>query len=79
MHILAQHRLDRGISQRDFARLVAVDQSIISKIETGTIRPSLSLALRIDAMTDGKVPVSVWADRHVATSKEPASEKSVAS
>lgn len=66
MHILATHRRDHNLSQRDFAQLVRVDQSVISRIEKGVIRPSLDLALRIDEVTNGAVPVAVWASKGAA-------------
>lgn len=62
MHILTSYRKSKGISQRAFAEAVDVDQSIVSRLETGDMRPSLSLALRIDKETSGAVPVTTWAE-----------------
>lgn len=62
MHILAEFRKRTGISQRHFAERVGVDQSVISKIETGLAKPGLSLAVRIEEATGRAVPVRVWVD-----------------
>ncbi|MCB1343352.1 MAG: helix-turn-helix transcriptional regulator [Pseudooceanicola sp.] len=58
MHPLTRYRRDNGISQRDFAQMVGVDQSVVSRIEARSVSPSLNLAIRIQVMTSGKVTAS---------------------
>ena len=60
MQKLAEYRKHIGISQREFAELVGVHQSIISKLEAGRAQPGLSLAVRIQKATGDLVPVTVW-------------------
>ncbi|WP_089848771.1 helix-turn-helix transcriptional regulator [Salipiger marinus] len=60
MQKLAEYRKQVGISQREFADLVGVHQSIISKLEAGRAQPGLSLAVRIQKATSDHVPVTVW-------------------
>lgn len=57
---LSRYRADHGISQRDFAKSVECDQSIISRIERGEVSPSLKLAARIERVTGGVVPALSW-------------------
>ncbi|KQQ38685.1 hypothetical protein ASG19_06590 [Rhizobium sp. Leaf306] len=37
---IIQFRTERGLSQREMAELLGVDQGTVSKMETGKIRPS---------------------------------------
>lgn len=48
-------REDSGFSQGDLAKLVDVDRSHISYIESGNREPSLSLLLRICDVTGGYI------------------------
>ena len=62
MQSLADYLGERKIPQKDFAALVGVDKSIISKICAFKIRPSLDIAFRIKRLTGGEVPFEVWVD-----------------
>lgn len=62
MQSLADYLEERKIPQKDFAALVGVDKSIISKICACKIRPSLDIAFRIKRVTGGAVPFEVWVD-----------------
>lgn len=44
-------------TQRDFARAVGVSPSYMNEIIRGAKSPSLSIAARIEAHTEGKVPM----------------------
>ncbi|QOL80446.1 helix-turn-helix transcriptional regulator [Pseudooceanicola spongiae] len=55
MKSLSQYRADNAISQRAFAERLGVSQSLISRIEHGTVSPSLSLAVKIEFATEGNV------------------------
>lgn len=51
---------ERGISQRDFARLIGVDPGIVSRLSRGLMRPSLELAAKIETATRGKIKAVSW-------------------
>lgn len=55
---LARYLRDQGITQARFAELTDLDQSTISRLVNGTMTASLPAALKIDAATQGAVPVS---------------------
>lgn len=54
-HILTEWRLNRNISQTEFAGLVGVEKSTLNKIEKFVRKPSLDLALKIQSVTRGKI------------------------
>lgn len=62
MQNLTQYLKAENLTQAQFAERIEVRQSTVSKLCTGEKRPSWDLAARIARATDGKVPVSVWAD-----------------
>ncbi len=62
MQSLSDYLDEQKISQKDFAALVGVDKSIISKICACKIRPGLDIAFRIKRVTGGAVPFEVWVD-----------------
>jgi DNA-binding XRE family transcriptional regulator len=45
----------RGLTDEEFARVVGVDRTAISRIRRGVNRPSWELAAKIKAVTDGVV------------------------
>ncbi len=49
-----------GLSHRDFAKKVQVDPSIISRLSTGKMTPSLKLAARIERITQGQIGATSW-------------------
>ena len=51
---------DRGITQEAFAATIGVTQATVSKLATGSIGPSLDLAIKIQKATDGVVTVEAW-------------------
>ena len=59
--LLENHLKEGGISQRKFASDIGSHQSIVSRILKGTLRPSIDIAFKIDATTNGAVPMRIWA------------------
>mgnify|MGYP000330001373 CR=1 FL=1 len=60
MENLATYLNSRGISQREFARLLGVDPSIVSRLVHGLMRPSLELAVKIERLTSGRIKAASW-------------------
>lgn len=58
---LKEHLDATGTTQKDIAAEVGIDQSVMSRIVAGKIRPSLDVAFRIEAATGGRVLASSWA------------------
>ena len=58
---LAQYLKDERVTQETFARRIGRTQSIVSKLASGTITPTLETALAIETATGGAVPPSAWA------------------
>jgi transcriptional regulator with XRE-family HTH domain len=56
-HPLRDWRNQKGLSQNDLAEKVGVVSSQISQIETGHRRPSLTLAVRLSALTGISIDV----------------------
>lgn len=46
--------------QSDFANKIGVKQSTVSRLSSGTTKPSLELAVIIERETGGAVPASSW-------------------
>ena len=62
MEKLVAHIRACGQTQSQFAPLIGVTQASLSKMCRGVIRPSLETALKIEAVTEGAVPVSAWSE-----------------
>ena len=60
MDSLATYLNSRGISQREFALLLSVDPSIVSRLVRGLMRPSLELAVKIERLTSGCIKAASW-------------------
>jgi len=60
MMLLARYLKDTGTSQKTFAALAGVDQSVVSRLARQQIQPGLDLAFRIEKLTDGAVPAASW-------------------
>ncbi|RMF03089.1 MAG: helix-turn-helix domain-containing protein [Alphaproteobacteria bacterium] len=52
-----------GRTQADWARELGVSPGYLHALINGAKRPSLDLALRIERLTGGAVPVQSWADK----------------
>ncbi len=57
---LEQYLTQTKITQADFAAMVPTHQGTISKLCNGR-RPGWEMARRIEELTQGAVPVSIWA------------------
>lgn len=55
---------DNNIKQKRCAEVLEISQAHLSLILSGKKRPSLDLAVRIETMTAGAVPVASWVDDH---------------
>jgi DNA-binding XRE family transcriptional regulator len=62
---LLQWRRHNKVKQKYLAELLKVSPSAVSQIESGKKHPSLSLALDIQIVTGGKVPVEMWRKKRV--------------
>ena len=55
-------------NQRDLAEAFCISQAHLSSLLSGKKRPSLDLAVRIERVTNGKVPAASWVvSEHEAT------------
>lgn len=62
MRTLSEYLKDEEISQRAFARVIGVDPSIVSRLVSRSMRPSLDLAVAIERQTDGVILAVSWVD-----------------
>jgi transcriptional regulator with XRE-family HTH domain len=62
MNKLQSYLTSNKISQRTFAVTIGVDPSIISRLVSRSMTPSLVLAVKIERETDGLVPAVYWID-----------------
>lgn len=60
MTALKEHLKQERIAQRTFAARLGVSTGYMSEIVNGLKVPSLEVAVRIDRLTAGAVPPSVW-------------------
>ena len=51
-----------GETRAKFAQECGISAPYLSQIISGIKRPSLGVALKIERITNGAVPVSVWAE-----------------
>lgn len=63
MNKLQKHLEDNKIGRRDFADLIGVDQSVLSRFCRGLARPGLDKAVAIERATQGAVPAAYWVDQ----------------
>ncbi len=76
MKNLADYVKDNRMSQRELARRLNVDPSIVSRLLNGQMRPSLDLAVRIERLTGGRIVASSWMIKRHSSEPAPASEAS---
>ena len=50
----------QGVSRAEFARRCEYDPSNLTKLLKGKFRPSIDVAVRIERVTEGAVPVAGW-------------------
>lgn len=59
---LDSYMTEQAIDDADFGKLIGRDRSMVSKIRRGVIRPTLTVAARIEQHTAGKVTMQSWVD-----------------
>ena len=70
-----QHYLEtNNIGRREFAELIGVDQSVLSRFCRALARPGLDNAVAIERATGGAVPVAYWVDEAPGTPSPPTTE-----
>ena len=57
---LDEYLIRNGISRAAFARAIGSHRSAVTMMCQGVIKPSLERAVRIELVTNGAVPPSVW-------------------
>ncbi len=53
---------EHGWTRQQFAEELGIVHSSVDRLCGGLRRPSLKLALQIEALTEGAIPVSYWAE-----------------
>jgi transcriptional regulator with XRE-family HTH domain len=71
---LIARRLAKGLSQRQLANRIGTKQPVISRLESGESKPTLSLLKRVADALDAKVVVT-FADKAPAPGRKPAKRK----
>lgn len=56
-------RTESALSQEEAAQLLKISQSHLSRIETDQVGVGVEMALRLERVSRGAVPVSVWASK----------------
>ncbi len=67
---LSEYLKTNGIRQTRFAEKMGMSNSYLSQIVSGDRKPSLTLALRIQAETGGAVDLSTFGSPRTATAAE---------
>lgn len=62
MNKLKHHLKTTGTARKDFADLIGVDQSVLSRFCNNLARPGLDKAVAIERATGGAVPATYWVD-----------------
>ena len=62
MEKLAQYLADSGKTQSALAAEVGVDKSVMSRFLSRLAKPGREVAVRIERVTLGAVPVASWSD-----------------
>jgi len=62
MEKLTDYISKSGETRAKFAQECGISAPYLSQIISGIKRPSLGVALKIERITNGAVPVSVWAE-----------------
>lgn len=60
---LAQWLKERGMFQFEFAKMLDVSPSTITRIVRGDYKPRIDLAIQIEQETEGFVPIRGWSDK----------------
>jgi ribosome-binding protein aMBF1 (putative translation factor) len=60
MKTLSDYLKDTGMTQSEFAAKIGADVSVVSRFSRAHARPGLDLAVKIEQVTGGAVPVEAW-------------------
>lgn len=60
---LADYLSRNSISQNAFAGSIDSTQATVSRLASGKMEPSLSLAIQIERATGGAVPANAWLEK----------------
>ena len=61
MEKLTEYLKATGTTQSDFAALIGVDQSVVSRYLSKEAKPTIDRAVQIARLTNNAVPVEAWA------------------
>lgn len=67
MEQLETYLTQNGLKQSQFAELVSLHPSVVSRFIKGEARPSLETAFAIERATGGAVPASSWVNHGEAS------------
>ncbi|MDO8564661.1 MAG: helix-turn-helix transcriptional regulator [bacterium] len=56
---LIRRRLERGLTQAQLARRIGTKQSAISRLESGTVNPTLALLDQVARAVGGRVHITI--------------------
>lgn len=59
-HPLTEWREQNGVGPTEFARRLKCNRRTVYRYETGEIRPSDDIRIRIEELTQGAVPYEAW-------------------
>jgi plasmid maintenance system antidote protein VapI len=59
---LSQYLKEQKLTQAEFAARLGVHQGTVARLINRDRSPSWEMAARIQSVTDGSVPVAVWAE-----------------
>ena len=62
MMTLKQYFKTSRMSQTNFAKMVGISDAYVSDLKHGKRTPGLCVALKIERLTKGRVPVSIWGE-----------------
>lgn len=67
---IADHRLSKGLTQKELAELAGTSQSSIARLENGSSPPSLSFLRRVAKALDAHVAVKLVSNERVQTEED---------
>ena len=60
---LAAYMERNSIKDDEFAVVIEKDRSLVNRLRRGHVRPTLEVAAKIEAATNGEVPMQAWIER----------------
>lgn len=59
IRMIIQKRIKRGLTQRELARRIGTKQSAISRLESGTYNPTISILRKVAEALDAQIKISI--------------------